>query len=487
MSTIAIAIQQGFSARVLLQTEVLDTLLEAGARVVVLTSDAATVEKYLNGRGLSNIVVEQLDAAAYSKRQRGAIKYLLRQSRIYGTRTRTVDDMFEMQWKDTWRMRAAVGLFLLAVTWLLTRLMRASGPLMRAVVALENRLDTPRAHEAFFRKYRPDAVVVTSLGTFAYDNYVIREAHRNGAPVISYVLSWDNTSVNGLGVNLCDKVIVWSEVMKQELVELHRLPPETIAVDGVPHYDSYVNGKVELKSKEWLGEEFGFDPGKRLIMFAPRSPNTSLDNVDVAGVICDAIHDGRLPGDCHLLVRLHPIYYRRHEGRFLFAGELIEWDQLLERYGTDCLSIDRPAMIDGDLNLFMPDEEIPKLGSLLKHSEVVVNPFSTLNLESSIFDTPTVNVAFNIGRKRPTGPKVARYNIHYDEVQTHNQRVVNSGGTSVAHSIDEMIDQINRYLENASLHAEGRKRMVANECGVNLGRAGRAVGQTILEFAGVRA
>ena len=486
MSTVALAIQQGFSARILLQTEVLDTLLDAGVDVVVLTPDPSTIRHYLDGRGLPQVAVEQLDDHSYAARGQGLRKSLFHQLRAYGIRTRSVDDHFEMALKDTWRARRPGGLAALCFLWLVTRLMRWSPAFMKWVVALENRWDSPRVHDKFFETYRPDALVLTSLGTFDYDHYVIREAHRHGVRVVSFVLSWDNPTINGLGVNLCDSIIVWSEVMKQELVELHRLPPETVAVNGVPHYDFYVNGKVEVKTRDWLGKEFGFDPSKRIIMFAPRSPNTCLDNVDVARILCEANRDGRLAGDCHIVARLHPIYYRRHNGRYLFADELIEWDQLLEIYGTSCLSIDRPAMIDGDLNLLMPDSEIPKLAALLKHSSVVVNQFSTLNLEASIFDTPTVNAAFNVGRKRPIGAKVARYNIHYDEVQTHNQRVVNSGGTSVAHSADELIEQINRYLEDASLDAEGRQRMVANECGANLGRAGRAVGQTILASLGVR-
>ena len=46
-----------------------------------------------------------------------------------------------------------------------------------------------------------------------------------------------------------------------------------------------------------------------------------------------------------------------------------------------------------DINL-MSDKEIVKLGSILRHSKIVVNMFSTLNIESSIFNVPTINVNF---------------------------------------------------------------------------------------------
>jgi len=483
MKTIVLVIQQGFSARILLQTEVLNTLLESGARVVVLTSDPATMERYLQSRGLSQVLVEQLDIARYQEQQKGRLGHLFRQVRRYAVNVKTVDDIFDMDWKDARARGNPRGLLVLALGWLVAQLMRSNALMMKTVVNLENRLDAPQVHDAFFEKYRPDVVVLTSMGVFDYDHYVIREAKRHGVRVISYVLSWDNTSVRGLGVNLSDQIIVWSDVMKDELVELHRIPAEMIAVAGVPHYDFYVNGQAHIMGKDELAKEFGFDPTRRLLFLGTKSPNAFLYNADIARVICEAIRDGRLPEDCHLIVRLHPIYFRRRNGQYVFEEDLIEWEELLALYGADCLSVDYPSIEDGRLNLFMPDSEIPKLASILKNSDVVVNMFSTLNVEASIFDKPTVNVAFQFDHKRPPGTKIARFNIYYDEIQTHNQRVIRSNGTTVAHSVEQLIEQINQYLQNPHLHAAGRKQIVANECGGNLGRAGRAVGQTILRVA----
>jgi len=482
MATIILVIHEGFGARVLLQTEVLDTLLNGGVRVVVLTSDAPTVRRYLEARGLAHITVEQLHLYCQPSGLDGILRKLFRTIRTFAVDTKSVDDMFEMQWKDTRRRGSWVGLYFLAFSWLISHLMRSSALIMKSVVGLENQLDTPRLNDAFFDKYRPEAVVLTSLGTSNDDHYLMREAKRHGAQVISYVLNWDHTSIAGLGVNLSDQIIVWSRAMKDELVKWHRLPSEAIAIKGVPHYDFYVNGRSHIMSKVQLGKQFNFDPAKRLLFLGTKSPNAFLYNVDVAEAICKAIIDGCLPDDCHLIARLHPIYHRRQNGRAQFMKDLLEWEALLRKYGHKCLSVDSPTRINGDLNYFMPDEEIPKLASLLKHSNVVVNMFSTLNLEASIFGTPTVNVAFDFTHKQPPGSKVARFNIHYDEVQTHNQRIIKSGGTMVAHSVDIMIGQINEYLQNPSLHAEERKQIVTTECDANLGHAGRAVGETILRF-----
>lgn len=482
--TVALAIQQGFSARILLQTELLGTLLSAGARVVVLTSDAPAVRGYLEKRGLGQIPVEPMRLEGYAGSSAGRVSFLFRQFRSFAAADRTVDGILGMQWKDALGRRRPSEIAYLILITIVSRVMRVSAVAMKGMVWLENLLDAPDVHGEFFKKYRPDAVVLTSIGVFDDDRYVMREAKAHGARVVSYVLSWDNTTVRGLGTNLSDRVIVWSDVMKEELVRLHRIPPEKIFVDGVPHYDSYGGNGSGLMGKNELGNLFGLDPSKRILFVATKSPNTFLYNADVAGFLCDAIEDGRLPGDCHVVARLHPIYMRRKGGQKMFQKELEEWDELMARHGGERLSVDFPEIIPGDLNYFMPDSEIEKLASLLRHSAVVVNMFSTLNLEASIFDVPSVNVSFEYGHKRPPGKKIARFNIAYDEIQTHNSRVVLSGGTSVAHSSEELLAQVKAYLDEPSLHAAGRKKIVENECGRNLGSAGRAVGRRILETIG---
>lgn len=486
MPTVALVVEQGFGARVLLQTDVLDTLVHAGADVVAFTSDVPAIKNYLVQKGFSQVEVEQLDGEGYRRqRRKGIVVELLRQMRSYGIGTRTVDDIFDMQWKDTRLARSAVGLSMLAVTWLVTRFMRRNRVVMRGVIALENWLDSPRVHDEFFNKYRFDAIVLTSQGTFDNDCYVIREAKRHDVQVISYLLSWDNTTVRGLGVNLNDHIIVWSDIMKKELVDLHRIDESIVSVGGVPHYDFYKSGKTKILSKYELAGQFGFDPNSRVILLGTRSPNTYLYNIDIAESICRAIQSGELPKDCHLIARLHPIYFKRRDRNRDFEEELDEWKILNHRYGTACLSVDSPDVLGGSLNYFMPDQEIVKLASILACSKVVVNMFSTLNLEASIFDVPSVNVAFQFGHRKPKGTKVSRFNIGYDEKQTHNQRIVRSGGTLVAYSATAMISQINECLGNPTALSDGRRKIVSMECGANFGRSGRAVGDSILSRLGV--
>lgn len=484
--TIALVVEQGFGARVLLQSQVLSALSRGDSDVVILTPDVASIRAYLDEHGLEGVAVETMSVDEYDRHDRGNLASFLKRCRGAAVRCQTVDDMFKMSWSDAIRAHRPKEIVMLVAVWALSRLMRISGPIMRAVVGYENRRGTLNAQGDFFERRQPGVVVTTSLGTFDHDHMVIREAKRHGVQVASYVLSWDNTTVRGLGCGLSDRVLVWSEVMQRELVELHRVPASAVVIAGVPHYDAYVAGDASGIDKATLGQQLGFDPGKRLILVGTKSPNAFLYNADITALLCSAIRDGQLPQDCHVVARLHPIYMRRINGQSRFSTELAEWESL-EGSFPEQLTVDYPTVLPSRLNYFMPDGEIPKLGALLRHSSVVVNMFSTLNLEASIFDTPTVNVAFQFEHRVPLGDKVARFGIHYDERQTHNQRVVRSGATSVAHSAPELLALVNAHLEHPEAHRQERAHLVAQECGANQGKAAAFVAQEILDMAGLGA
>ena len=132
------------------------------------------------------------------------------------------------------------------------------------------------------------------------------------------------------------------------------------------------------------------------------------------------------------------------------------------------------------MNFSMPKEEIDLLASILKHCAVIVNMFSTLNLEASIFDKPIVNVAFE--GTNCNGQKKARYNIAMDEAQTHNQRVVQSGAVQIVRSPEELIEGINQALENPKMNQEARRSIVEQECGPFPGTAGKNIANHILHM-----
>jgi hypothetical protein len=158
---------------------------------------------------------------------------------------------------------------------------------------------------------------------------------------------------------------------------------------------------------------------------------------------------------------------------------LDRYTELQQRYAH--VYLDEPEIVSTRLALDMPAREMDKLHALLINSAVLINIYSTLNLEAAIVDIPIVNVSFNGYGGKHTN---VRQNVALDEVQPHNQRVLRSGGVALVRSETELIEAINAYLRDPSLHGAGRRAIREQECGPNPGRAGRALGETLARLAG---
>ncbi|MDQ3069605.1 MAG: hypothetical protein M3R55_07750 [Acidobacteriota bacterium] len=474
--TVFLAVRGGFTPRFLLRTDILPTLRAKGVRVVILSPNAD--ETYFRKEfEAEDVFVEKLEVArleAYAASRPG--QRVLRTLRLQISSGRadltTIEQMAAIN-EDTARKRGLRGFVTSRALRVMTQLARRSRLVREIITRSESALFTPTFHGPLYNKYRPQAVVVTSLGFSGSepDNYLMREARHFGAKVIASVLSWDNTSSKGLRGGPVDHAIAWTDVMKEELKAYHDIPADRITVCGPPHFDAYY--RPGGWSRDEMFTRLGLDPARKLLTFATKSPTNYPWNEEIAEMIGRAVADGRIVEPCQLLVRLHPIYYRQRDGQYKFQPFLERARDLARRYR--CITIDEPQIVSRTLALDMPHDEMNKVLAILKHSSVFLNIYSTMNLEAAIVDTPCVNISFNGTEGSPD----LRKNVALDEVQPHNQRVVQSGGVAMVRSEAEMIDAINAYLRDPGLHREGRRRIRERECGRYPGTAGVAVGETI--------
>ncbi len=314
------------------------------------------------------------------------------------------------------------------------------------------------------------------MGFFDFDQYLMREAKRHGAKIISLILSWDNTTTRGMGGAFADHVIAWTDLMKTELVQLHDIKPKNVFVGGVAHFDHYFREDSVYPRKQFLAK-FGLSEHRKIIFFATKSPTGFPWNPDVVEILADAVSRNLFVCPCQLLVRLHPIHFRRQNGALRFKHFFDRYDQLARDHNHLVFNI--PNIQSTAIAFDMPDTELSDVASIFSYSDVMVNIFSTMNIEASIFDLPTINVAFDGSSHREK--KSPRENIKIDEMQSHNQRIIHTKGVRVAYSPNELIDGINLYLQNPDLDKEGRRRIVEQECGPHQGSAGRRIADHILQ------
>ena len=479
---IVLSVHQGFSVRYLLQTNILTTLKKSGSRIIVLSQ---TDPDHLRAAfGGPNIEFEQIPASiGEAASRRGRLQRWLRFVRAYvhGRPVRTTDHTLAIALKDA--ALANPGPFTQLNLRLMQVVIRAARRwkwLRRMILWLESRLYVPAPYVEFMSARRPDLVVATSLGTFDFDQYVLRAARRRGITTAAVIMSWDNTTTRGYPGAIADHTIAWTDVMKWELAALNDVAEDTISVRGIAHFDRYFGGDESFDRREFLSR-LGCDPDKRTILVATKSPNCYAQNPNIAQILAEAIEQGTLPRDCQILLRVHPLHYRFRNGSFVYGNVLDIYRELAERYG--CLHLNEPNIQSEKVNYGMAPDEIIFLSRLLRSTDVLVNLFSTMNIEAAMFDVPLVNACFDDVEPLYPCKRGYRFDIMIDYESDHNQRIVRSGGTRIAWTPDELVSHVRDYLAHPELDRDGRAAIVAQEVGPNHGRAGSAVADDILAFA----
>ncbi len=478
--TVMIPINQGFAFRYFIQTDIFRKLQKSGYRIVLLVPDPED-EFFAQLRGYENVILAEYNMkGCQDYLKKSPVEAWLKTLRLFVQNghynIQTADDLHKAYLKDV-HNKIKCEFVKIGILNLLIRLARSSGLLRKLILWIEHTFFSPHLHTDVFDQYNPDLLVVSSLGTFDYDQFLMREAHGRNIPSVSVVLSWDNSTTRGMPGAISDHVVAWTEEMKKELINQNGIPSHRVFVGGVAHFDHYYKEDTFL-SREALCKKLGVNEDKKILFFVTKSPNGYAWNADIADVILRAIDEKVIFVPCQLLTRLHPIYYRRQNGRHLFQDFLDQFYSLRKDYGGFVLN--EPHINSENMNYSMPQTEINLLASILKHSDVMINIFSTLNLEASIFDIPIVNICFE--GNSYDGPKKARYDIGLDERQTHNQRVVRTGGVMMVRNEHQLIECINKALEDPTVGKEGRKIIRDQETGPFPGNAGENIASHIIQL-----
>lgn len=472
--TIALVVDQGFAARYLLRTEVLPALLRAGARVVIVSPNAD--EPYFREEfEKPGVTLEQFDGSAYDALSRRRLHRLVRNVRWYVMNAamdlHTVDLRYGLYRKNRPR-RTVLERTANALFDALVGALRRSRPLRRAWTRAEERLLRPRVHEALFRRLGVDTVVVTSLGVLGHDHYVMRDARGAGARVASVILSWDNTSTKGMPGATADRVVAWTERMRDELIGYTDVPAERIDVAGIAHFDIHTHRRG-LWSRAELFERLGLDPGRRLLLFAPRSPNKYPWNPDLVELLGRAVADETFPVPCQVLVRVHPLYYRAAAGQRRFQRDLDRLLALRGRYPH--VVFDEPRILSDRLPMDLPASDQVKLASEVAAADVLLSFFSTMMLEAALHDVPMVNVCLF-----PHNEQLAADERDLVTRSPHIRSVIETGGVRSAFTEPELLNEIRDALAQPGRHAAGRKRIREIHAGPEPARAGARVAEAIL-------
>ncbi len=479
-----LAVADGYQARSLLRSGVFSALKEEVDKLVVLVPNPD--EEYLRKElQAPNVIVEDLQvagASAYMDRNR--VQNVLRSVRNYALEVKGARALND---KAGWRMprrskRWWVRSGMNALIWTCQR----SALARRMLVALENRWMPADFYGPLFDRYRPALVITGVPGYLPHDTLLLREAKRRGIQTVCVITSWDAPHNMGLAGARPDALIVWSEVQKREMAHYQGFKPEQVFVGGMPAFDIYRNTQ-HWPSREELFARYDLDPRRKLIMFATKAPSVYL-HIRIMEALVKAIGEGRFPYPAQLVVRLHPLHFQSFLADSPALQSIMAEYQALQAQ-TSHLAFSTPQVVSTRMDNDMPGEAW-ELACLLHHTDVLVTLFSTIQLEACLAEVPVINVAFDPPQgELPSGytlrPRDAREGyrlrpIAVDMGQPQTQRVIASKATRQAFSEEELLQLIDRYLQDPTLDAEERRLLAQQECGPTDGHAGERIGQFLL-------
>ncbi|MCD4653048.1 glycosyltransferase [bacterium] len=282
-----------------------------------------------------------------------------------------------------------------------------------------------------------------------------------GIPTIGNIFSWDHPYYEQRARP--DRLTCWSKIVRDDLIRIKHFHPEQITVIGAPVFDLYFE-----KSGIWTREEFcdrmKLDPARPIVLFATLGQMKMFwDETGTFRAFLAALDRSNLPGPPQIILRLHPISVDHYFEEFRSREDIV-----FSRYKRYCPGI----------RWWPSREEIFLAGNMLRHADVCISPGSTMTIEAAIFDTPSLVPIFN-----PTMPE--EYNNYFDLnwSKKHFKFLLDENTVGLARTPEQLIESINRVLNNPAWLKEGRERIRNELLGPLDGKATERLAEIVVSTA----
>jgi len=296
---------------------------------------------------------------------------------------------------------------------------------------------------------------------------LIYQAKQLKIKTAAFIFSWDNLASKGRMAGDFDFYLVWSDLMKKELLHFYQgVAPSSVAVVGTPQFEPYVLDRFK-KNKTDFHSQFDLNPIQKTICFSCGDISTSKNDELYIITIAEAIQENKIP-QVNFLVRTSP------------AEDPIRFEKLVKKYpfikwNYPKWTLTRKGHQEEWSQRIPSKEDVTDLRSILEYSDLNINMFSTMSLDFMQFDKPVINSVF--GNKK---------NGLYDDQRfleyPHIKNVLESKATYVVKNADELIDAINTYIKLPKKDTDNRKQLIEMQIGGTLKETSKRIAQTLYSF-----
>ena len=453
MNTIMITMRYGLVARNVLRTDVLQGLLKAGFRVIVVCP--ASDEQYLK----DEFADSQVFLVPYPVLQLSRIERMfsvIADALLFGHPgvTRTITS----KWLHSLTERRFVSVVVRGILGLLC--LHRSRFLRLLAEKCDRRWFGHQEVQEVIDRYRPSLLITTDL--FGEEHAFVREGLRMGVRNVCLVKSWDNlTSKSRIRVHP-DRIVVWSGFQADEADRLHFFPRERVFISGAPNFDHLGPSGSPVQPREKFLTRIGAKPDRKLILYSPTNKLTFSDEANIRR-LHRILESGALGHRCHLHIRKYP------KSQQDFAPLLSLPNLTVEDAGR--------VVSAWDDSVDQSRSELEHLRDLMSHIDVLVQIGSTIALDAACMNKPVI--AYFLDEERSNAPWYDY--VHRVRYFTHNYYLEQLGGVKIVTSESELILALKTYLEDPLLDTSARRKMVETICGEFDGQSGRRVAQFLIE------
>ena len=303
---------------------------------------------------------------------------------------------------------------------------------------LLRREETLMPQEEVFAKFKEWLRALNVSGLFTVTPFlpevdlIARILQKQNLPLIASIHSFDNVTKRGWQYIVFDQYIVWNKYNKAELKRIHKKldNDKLVTIAGAPQFDFHFN-KEYLWSKEEWQQKTGLPAGKKVILYSGGPVSLLPDEPQYLKALKEAFDEEKISRDYVVLFRCHPL------------DKVERWKE----YTGECDNIFYDSAPNGKTKLDYVNvvkDDIIKLTSTLKHTEIHINVVSTMCVDGSAFHKPQIGPYYD--DINPAAQDLFRQ-MYYQE---HYRPIMKSRVVHLAHTKSEYIDIVNSMLEKPS-------------------------------------
>lgn len=275
-------------------------------------------------------------------------------------------------------------------------------------------------------------------------------ARQHRISVVHMIGNWDTLTSKGYPGVPVSMLLAWGPVMRGDAIKLHDIAAANIRMIGSIRYDR-LHEAIHRTREEFLGS-LGLDSGKKTILFA--GPLSEDQYFEMMQVYEELLEEDR---DYQMIFRMYP---GKNFMASPYAKPIIHYARSLPGV---YVSIGDPDYRVGSKDKAVMQIEQFELWHAFKYSDVVINYFSTIALESCVFDRPVISMLYrpmhNYGWLSPP--------LYADHPGLpHNMRLYSYGAVQRVKNRRELLATIREAVSLPDKYQFARCKAVEQEMGV---------------------